>query len=49
MLFIDNYGMNNVNFVILDFFGYIFVFWYVKMKWVFFDLFEVIEEEGGWI
>ena len=43
----DNHGTNNVNFAILDFFGYTFAPRYAKMKRVFFDLFEVTEEEGG--
>lgn len=43
----DNHGTNNVNFAILDFFGYTFAPRYAKMKRVFFDLFEVTEEDGG--
>ena len=42
----DNHGTNNVNFAILDFLGYTFAPRYAKMKRVFFDLFEVTEEEG---
>ena len=43
----DTHGTNNVNFAILDFFGYTFAPRYAKMKRVFFDLFEVTEEDGG--
>ncbi|WP_275041157.1 MULTISPECIES: Tn3 family transposase [unclassified Pseudoalteromonas] len=43
----DNHGTNNVNFAILDFFGYTFAPRYAKMKRVFFDLFDVTEENGG--
>lgn len=45
----DTHGTNNVNFAILDFFGYTFAPRYAKMKKVFFDLFEVTEEDGGHI
>ncbi|MBH0063531.1 transposase [Pseudoalteromonas sp. NZS71] len=45
----DTHGTNNVNFAILDFFGYTFAPRYAKMKRVFFDLFEVTEEDGGCI
>tara|TARA_R110000851_G_scaffold881_1_gene3012 strand:+ start:7879 stop:10716 length:2838 start_codon:yes stop_codon:yes gene_type:complete len=43
----DTHGTNNVNFAILDFFGYTFAPRYAKMKKVFFELFEVTEENGG--
>jgi TnpA family transposase len=43
----DTHGTNNVNFAILDFFGYTFAPRYAKMKRVFFNLFEVSEEDGG--
>jgi len=43
----DTHGTNNVNFAILDFFGYTFAPRYAKMKKVFFELFEVTEEDGG--
>ncbi|MFT7056836.1 MAG: TnpA family transposase, partial [Roseivirga sp.] len=43
----DNHGTNNVNFAILDFFGYTFAPRYAKMKRIFFDLFDVSEEDGG--
>lgn len=43
----DTHGTNNVNFAILDFFGYTFAPRYAKMKKVFFNLFEVSEEDGG--
>ena len=43
----DTHGTNNVNFAILDFFGYSFAPRYAKMKKVFFNLFEVTEEDGG--
>lgn len=43
----DTHGTNNVNFAILDFFGYTFAPRYAKMKKVFFNLFEVTEEDGG--
>lgn len=43
----DTHGTNNVNFAILDFFGYTFAPRYAKMKKVFFNLFEVSEENGG--
>jgi TnpA family transposase len=45
----DNHGTNNVNFAILDFFGYAFAPRYAKMKRVFSDLFEVFEDDGGYI
>ena len=45
----DNHGTNNVNFAILDFFGYTFAPRYAKVKRVFFDLFEVSEKDGGTI
>ncbi|PSU41354.1 DDE transposase, partial [Photobacterium frigidiphilum] len=45
----DNHGTNNVNFAILDFFGYTFAPRYAKMKRTFFDLFEVSEESGRYI
>jgi TnpA family transposase len=45
----DTHGTNNVNFAILDFFGYTFAPRYAKMKKVFFDLFVVTEENGGCI
>jgi TnpA family transposase len=38
-----------VNFAILDLFGYAFPPRYAKMKHLFFDLFEVAEEDGGHI
>lgn len=41
----DTHGTNNVNFAILDFFGYQFAPRYAKVKKVFFDLFEVSEDE----
>ena len=43
----DTHGTNNVNFAILDFFGYTFAPRYAKMKKIFFNLFEVSEEDGG--
>ncbi|MBU1468577.1 MAG: transposase [Gammaproteobacteria bacterium] len=43
----DNHGTNNVNFAILDFFGYSFAPRYAKMKRIFFNLFEISEEDGG--
>lgn len=43
----DTHGTNNVNFAILDLFGYTFAPRYAKMKKVFFNLFEVSEEDGG--
>jgi len=43
----DSHGTNKVNFAILDFFGYTFAPRYAKVKQVFFDLFEVSEENGG--
>ncbi len=43
----DTHGTNNVNFAILDFFGYTFAPRYAKMKKVFFNIFEVPEEDGG--
>ena len=43
----DTHGTNNVNFAILDFFGYTFAPRYAKMKKVFFNLFEVSETDGG--
>ena len=43
----DSHGSNRVNFAILDLFGYTFAPRYAKMKKVFFELFEVIEENGG--
>jgi len=43
----DTHGTNNVNFALLDFFGYTFAPRYAKMKKVFFNLFEVSEEDGG--
>jgi len=43
----DTHGTNNVNFAILDFFGYTFAPRYAKMKKVFFNIFEVSEEDGG--
>ncbi|MFT7261677.1 MAG: TnpA family transposase [Glaciecola sp.] len=43
----DNHGTNNVNFAILDLFGYRFAPRYAKVKRIFFDLFEVTEENGG--
>jgi len=43
----DTHGSNRVNFGILDLFGYTFAPRYAKMKKVFFDLFEVTEEDGG--
>ncbi len=43
----DTHGTNNVNFAILDFFGYTLAPRYAKMKKVFFELFEVTEENGG--
>ncbi|SGZ15090.1 Transposase [Moritella viscosa] len=45
----DSHGTNNVNFAILDFFGYAFAPRYAKMKRIFFDLFEVFEDNGGLI
>ncbi len=41
----DTHGTNNVNFAILDFFGYSFAPRYAKMKRIFFDLFDVSENE----
>lgn len=41
----DNHGVNNVNFAILDIFGYQFSPRYAKFKKVFNDLFEVILED----
>lgn len=43
----DTHGTNNVNFAILDFFGYAFAPRYAKMKQIFFELFEVFEDKGG--
>jgi hypothetical protein len=43
----STHGTNNVNFAILDFFGYTFAPRYAKMKKVFFNLFEVTDENGG--
>lgn len=43
----DNHGTNNVNFAILDLFGYRFAPRYAKVKNTFFNLFEVTEEDGG--
>ena len=45
----DTHGTNKVNFAILDFFGYAFAPRYAKMKHIFFELFEVTEEDGGHI
>ncbi len=45
----DTHGTNNVNFASLDFFDYTFAPRYAKVKKVFFDLFEVSEENGGTI
>ncbi|MDF5463147.1 Tn3 family transposase, partial [Vibrio parahaemolyticus] len=42
----DNHGTNNVNFAILDLFGYRFAPRYAKVKNTFFKLFEVTEEDG---
>mgnify|MGYP000471649427 FL=1 len=41
----DNHGVNNVNFAILDIFGYQFSPRYAKFKKVFNELFEVILED----
>ncbi len=43
----DTHGTNNVNFAILDFYGYQFAPRYAKVKKVFFDLFEVTEDEDN--
>ena len=43
----DTHGTNNVNFAVLDFFGYQFAPRYAKVKKVFFDLFEVSENENN--
>ena len=40
----DTHGTNNVNFAILDFFGYQFAPRYARVKKIFFDLFEVDED-----
>lgn len=45
----DTHGTNKVNFAILDLFGYAFASRYAKMKHIFFDLFEVTEDDGGHI
>tara|TARA_R110001583_G_scaffold194762_2_gene366866 strand:+ start:232 stop:3063 length:2832 start_codon:yes stop_codon:yes gene_type:complete len=45
----DTHGTNKVNFAILDLFGYSFAPRYAKMKHIFFELFEVTEEDGGHI
>lgn len=42
----DTHGTNNVNFAILDFFGYQFAPRYKRVKNVFFDLFEVLEDKN---
>ncbi len=41
----DTHGTNNVNFAILDFFGYQFAPRYARVKKIFFDLFEVSEDD----
>ena len=38
----DNHGINNVNFAILDLFGYQFAPRYAKFKYAFYDQFEII-------
>tara|TARA_R110000772_G_scaffold260826_1_gene379020 strand:- start:3486 stop:6317 length:2832 start_codon:yes stop_codon:yes gene_type:complete len=45
----DTHGTNKVNFAILDLFGYSFAPRYAKMKHIFFELFEVTEDDGGHI
>ena len=42
----DTHGTNNVNFAILDFFGYTFAPRYAKMKKVFFFNFEICKTSG---
>lgn len=43
----DTHGTNNVNFAILDLFGYTFAPRYAKVKRIFFDLFEVTDDENS--
>lgn len=43
----DTHGTNNVNFAILDFFGYQFAPRYARVKKIFFDLFVVSEDEDS--
>ncbi len=43
----DTHGTNNVNFAILDFFGYQFAPRYAQVKKIFFNLFEVTEDKNN--
>ena len=43
----DTHGTNNVNFAILDFFDYQFAPRYARVKKIFFDLFNVLEDKDG--